>query len=117
VFEYFGIHENEISCSLHWGKDYGLPKPDYNLKTKVLKGNFDDRWMVWSCEISPTKIIWRLDGKKVYESREGIPADPMYMIANVAVKDRPEHGNKVDETGLPYVMEIDYVKIYKPTSK
>ncbi len=123
VFEYFGIKENEIGCNLLWGLDYPNPSlgsdqsPFFYTKGRNFTGDFADRWMVWSCEIFPDKIIWKLDGNKVFESTEGIPTAPMYMIANVAIKDRPENDNKVDETGLPYVMEIDYVKIYKMVPK
>jgi beta-glucanase (GH16 family) len=123
VFEYFGIKKDEIGCNLHWGIDYpnpsmgNDPKPFYNLKVHNFTGDFADKWMVWACEIFPDRIVWKLDGNKVFESTEGIPTAPMYMIANVAIKDRPENGNKVDETGLPYVMEIDYVKIYKMVPK
>jgi beta-glucanase (GH16 family) len=126
VFEYFGVAPNDMTCTLHWGTDYfnppmkmidGQAKPFYFKKSKTFNGDFANRWMVWTCEIFPDKIIWKLDGNIVFESTEGIPTAPMYMIANVAVKDYPENDNKVDESGLPYVMEIDYVKVYKMVPK
>lgn len=73
--------------------------------------------MVWSCEVMPDKILWKLDGSTVFESKEGIPTAPLYMIANVAIKDRAENNFEVDQADDPYIMEIDYVKIYKMAPK
>ncbi len=122
VFEYFGIKENEISCTVHWGKDYGLKAPDYNMATTVLQGDYSDTWMVWAVEVTPKKIVWKLNNKEVKRSTQGLPTTPMYMIANVALKDRPEDGISTDKIARdaaqdPYVMEIDYVKIYKYNSQ
>lgn len=119
VFEYYGIDQNKISCTLHWGLDYSYRKdgkPFYYVNTKDLEGDFTDEWMVWSLECFPTKIYWKLNGRTVFESDEGIPTAPMYMIANVAVKDWAEIGT-VDQSNDPYIMEIDYVKIYKMVPK
>lgn len=118
VFEYFGINKNSISVAHHWGIDY--PKNDeerkqpfYSVKGKEIEGRFDKKWMVWSFECFPDRMIWKLDGNTVYESSEGIPTAPLYMIANVAIKDWPENNSEVDNTNLPYIMEIDYVRIYQ----
>ncbi|MBL0108188.1 MAG: hypothetical protein IPP52_13115 [Ignavibacteria bacterium] len=37
----------------------------------------------------------------------------MYILANVAVKDFPENNKKVDDSNLPYEMEIDYIRVYQ----
>lgn len=121
VFEYFGIKENEITCNHHWGIDYGLKAPDYNVKSKVLYGDYSDVWMIWTVEITPKKIVWKLNDCVVYSSKKGLPNSPLYMIANVAIKDRPEDGISSEKIasaaiGAPYIMEIDYVKIYKMKS-
>ena len=118
VFEYYGIKENEISCTLHWGKDYGLKPPDYNTVTKDLTGNFTNVWMIWAIEVTPKKIVWKLNNKEVFRSKKGLPTSPLYMIANVALKDWPDRGITTEKitreaTDISYIMEIDYVKIYK----
>ncbi|MBL8008445.1 MAG: glycoside hydrolase family 16 protein [Ignavibacteria bacterium] len=120
VFEYFGIKKNKISCNQHWGVDYPSQEaikrgtyPYYFAKGKEIEGNFSDVWMVWSFECFPDKMLWKLDGNTVYESTEGIPTAPLYMIANVAIKDFKDNNYKVDNTGLPYIMEVDFIKIYK----
>ena len=116
IFEYFGREENKISCSQHWGTDYLNPAKDntkdpyYFLKTKEVTGDFSDRWMIWTFECTPEKMTWKLDGKTVFKSTKGIPTTPLYMIANVALKD---WDGTVGENGMPYVMEIDYIKAYQ----
>lgn len=123
VFEYFGVHKDKISMTHHWGIDYpgsttnGQREPFYYVKNKEIDGDFSDKWMIWTFECYPDKMIWKLDGKTVYEATDGIPTAPMYMIANVAVKDFSENNAGVDNSGLPYVMEIDYIKVYKMTPK
>ena len=125
IFEYFGFKENAITCKQHWGIDFpnfpggdyeGKSEPFYYRKSKVVEGDFSDRWMVWSFECYPDKMLWKLDGNVVFESKEGIPTAPMYLIANVAVKDWGGEYS-VDYSGSPYVMEIDYVRVYKMVPK
>lgn len=122
IFEYYGINKNSISTSLLWGVDYpnspgAMDKentePFFFEKTKKIEGNFSNVWMIWSFECFPDRMIWKLNDKVVFESTEGIPTAPLYLIANVAIKDRKENNYEVDKTGLPYVMEIDYIKVYK----
>lgn len=122
VFEYFGIRENKISCNQHWGLDYpnysggmyeGKTEPFYYVRPKEIEGNFSNVWMVWSFECYPDRMLWKLNGKTVNESSEGIPTAPLYIIANVAIKDWQENEYKVDDSNTPYVMEIDYIRVYK----
>lgn len=125
VFEYFGIEENKITCNHHWGIDYpnwgGIYKdktePFYYVRTKEIQGEFSDVWMVWSFECFPDKMVWKLNEKIVYETTEGIPTAPLYIIANVAIKDWPQNNFQVEQTENPYIMEIDYIKAYQMVPK
>ena len=97
IFEYFGIEENKIWSNHHWGLDYpnwgGAYKdktdPFYYQEGKETIGDFSDNWMIWSFEWFPNKIVWKLDNNAVFESTKGIPTAPLYILANVAVKDFP----------------------------
>lgn len=122
IFEYFGRKENEMYVNQHWGIDYpnyaggtyeGKTEPFYNTNGKNIIGDFSNEWMVWTLEIFPDKIYWKLNDKIVFESTKGIPTSPMYIIANVAVKDWDENNKEVDNSDEPYIMEIDYIKAYK----
>jgi beta-glucanase (GH16 family) len=126
VFEYFGIKENIIASVHHWGLDYphysgheleGKGEPFYYVSGKETEGKFADEWMTWTFECLPNSMVWKLNGNIVFEASDGIPTAPLYMIANVAVKDWEENGYIVDESIQPYVMEIDYVRVYKMVPK
>lgn len=126
VFEYFGVKKNKISSSHHWGIDYpnyqggiyeGKTSPFYYVDGKETEGNFSDVWMVWTFECFPNKMVWKLNDNIVYEATEGIPTAPLYIIANVAVKDFEQNNHEVDNSSLPYVMEIDYIRVYKMVPK
>ena len=123
IFEYFGKDKDKISMSQHYGIDYrgggtgGQGEPFYYMKTKEITGDFADKWMIWTFECFPDKMIWKLDGKTVFESTDGIPTAPMYLIANVAVKDWNDNNTGIDASSSPYVMEIDYIRVYKMVPK
>lgn len=126
VFEYFGIKENIISSGHHWGLEYphysgnefeGKGAPFYYVEGKETEGNFSDIWMIWSFECLPNRMTWKLNGNVIYEATEGIPTAPLYMITNVAIKDWPENNYEVDNSDTPYVMEIDYIKVFKMVPK
>lgn len=126
VFEYFGIWKNKMWSNHHWGIDYpnyeggvyeGKTAPFYYSSGKETEGNFADVWMVWSFECFPNKMVWKLNGNIVFEATEGIPTSPLYIIANVAVKDFEQNNYEVDNSNLPYIMEIDYIKAYKIVPK
>lgn len=125
VFEYFGINEHKIYCNHHWGIDFpnysggayeGKTAPFYYRDGIELTGDYSDQWMVWSFECFPNIMRWKLNGKTVYEDTKGIPTAPLYVIANVAVKDW-EANNFVVDDSEPFVMEIDYVRIYQMVPK
>ncbi|MDQ3021684.1 MAG: glycoside hydrolase family 16 protein [Bacteroidota bacterium] len=126
VFEYFGINKNKIWSNRHWGIDYpnyqggiyeGKSAPFYYSGGKETEGEFADVWMVWSFECFPNNMVWRLNGNIVFEATDGIPTAPLYMIANVAIKDFEQNNYLVDNSNLPYIMEIDYIKVYKMVPK
>ncbi|MBK8984275.1 MAG: hypothetical protein IPM38_18630 [Ignavibacteria bacterium] len=71
--------------------------------------------MIWTFECYPDRLVWKLNGNTVFEATDGIPTSKMYMIANVAVKDWEENNFEVDNSEIPYVMEVDYIRVYKMT--
>lgn len=126
IFEYFGMEKNKIYTTHHWGLDYpnypggkyeSKTEPFYYQKSKEIEGSFSNKWMVWSFECYPNYMVWKLDGEIVNYSSEGIPTAPLYLIANVAVKDFKTKDTGIEKNNLPYIMEIDYVKIYKMVPK
>ncbi len=55
-----------------------------------------------------------MDGVERHRSTAGIPSEPMYIIANLAVGgDWP--GNPDATTRFPGFMEIDYIRVFRRT--
>ncbi len=66
----------------------------------------------YAVDWEPSEITWYVDGVERSRSTEGIPTQPMYVIANLAVGgDWP--GNPDATTPLPNTMDIDYIRVYQ----
>jgi len=60
----------------------------------------------------PSSITWYVDGIERYRTADNIPAQPMYVLVNLAVGgDWP--GNPDADTVFPNLMDIDYVRVYE----
>ena len=57
-------------------------------------------------------IVWLVDGRKRFESTEGVPREPMYMALSLAVGGRRA---KVPgpEVHFPAVFILDYIRVYR----
>lgn len=73
-------------------------------------------WHVFAVDWQPRSLTWYLDGEKLfhYRDEEGahtIPAEPMYLLANLAVGG--DWGGPPDaDTRFPAEFEIDYVRVW-----
>jgi beta-glucanase (GH16 family) len=64
---------------------------------------------------TPAAIVWYLDGIEIYRVKYNIPAQPMYILANLAVGgDWP--GSPNSTTIFPAYFEIDYIRVYRDPS-
>jgi beta-glucanase (GH16 family) len=79
--------------------------------------DFSAGFHAFAAEWKPGEVIWYVDGVERGRSTAGVPAEPMYLIANLAVGgDWP--GNPESTTTFPGVMEIDYIRVYQqPTAE
>ena len=56
-------------------------------------------------------VVWYFDGREVFRVMSNVPAQPMYLIANLAVGgDWP--GSPDQDTLFPSYFEIDYIRAY-----
>ncbi len=87
-------YERQLISNAHSGVDFSQDFHDFAVK--------------WT----ENKISWLIDGEVVFSTKESIPDETMYLIANLAVG-----GNwpgSPDETTLfPSAMEIDFVRVYQ----
>ena len=65
----------------------------------------------YAVDWQPGVVTWYFDGKQVYQLKENVPAQPMYIIANLAVGGNwPGHP---PDTVFPAYFEIDYIRVYR----
>ncbi len=113
IFEMLGyLPKNVITMNLH--KEY----PDHNIyfkKKKIHKFTYAD-WHNYGVYWTAKKMIWYVDGKKVYKVGGHGITDSVRIILNMAI-DRG-HSPQTTPT-FADTMFVDYVKVYKkvPTNE
>lgn len=109
VLEILGHEPGKVYMTTHWrnaegkhqGKGFSYTGPDFSADFHT----FAVEWKQGEC-------IWYVDGVERARSTEGVPAEPMYVIANLAVGgDWP--GNPDATTPFPGFMDVDYIRVYK----
>ena len=66
----------------------------------------------YAADWQPGVVTWYFDGKQVYQLREHVPAQPMYIIANLAVGGNWP-GHPAPDTAFPAYFEVDYIRVYQ----
>ncbi len=108
IMENLGQEPQKIFMTNHYGKDnrqvqgvYVSPDPDF---AEV----FHTYGVLWR----KNAIIWYVDGVERFRSGKGVPHEPMYILANLAVGGY--WGGYPDGTTVfPGYMDIDYIRVYK----
>ena len=108
ILEILGHETDKIYFSTHYGT---ADKHQY--KTLNWKGvDFAKDFHTIALEWKSGECIWYVDGKERARSSEGVPSEPMYILANLAVGgDWP--GMPDATTPFPGYMDIDYIRVYK----
>ncbi len=70
-------------------------------------GKYADEYYIFTLEWSPSKLVWKINGKVFKTLTSSIPQEEMSInFSSNLKKDAPE-------TGLPSAMEIDWIRVYK----
>jgi beta-glucanase (GH16 family) len=109
VLEVLGHEPDKVYFSTHWKDRQGK----HQHQTGSFKGpDFSKDFHVFAAEWTPEEVIWSVDGVERHRSTRGVPSEPMYVIANLAVGgDWP--GNPDETTPFPGYMDIDYIRVYR----
>lgn len=121
IMEHVGKNQDMIHFSLH-SKTYNFH--DDSQFTKSLRvSDVSSEFYTYSMEWDEQSVKFFIDdillaqfnkGDKEDVAETGWPFDqPFYLILNLAVGGN--WGETVDDESLPWVMEIDFVKVYKKT--
>jgi beta-glucanase (GH16 family) len=109
ILEILGHETDKVYFSTHFNNAAG--KHEY--KTGNWKGpDFAADYHVFAVDWQPGLCIWYVDGVERYRSTTGVSAEPMYILANLAVGgDWPGMPDAL--TPFPGYMDIDYIRVYR----
>lgn len=115
VFEFLGHEPNRLHMTLHYASSRGN---DYSA-TNWAGPNLSDAYHTFAVQWEPKRIIWYVDGieRKRYEVAANIPAQPMYMLAGLAVGAAWTNTPPDATTPLPSYYDIDYIRVWRHNSK
>jgi beta-glucanase (GH16 family) len=111
VFEILGNAPNVLNMHYHYpngtddGGDDGV---------KWTGPDFSAGWHTYAVDWEPNAITWYVDGvqRRTYTDASKITANPMYLIANLAVGgDWP--GSPDASTQFPAQFQIDYIRVWQ----
>ncbi len=71
-------------------------------------------WHTFGVDWKPDALIWYIDGVERFRSTANLPAEPMYLIASLAVGAAWNGNEQPDANTLfPNALEIDYIKVWQ----
>jgi len=109
VFEILGDQPNKVYMTNHWKSPSGVHLSTQGTYTGP---DFSQDFHTFAVDWRPTQIIWYVDGVERYRTTQGVPNEPMYMIANLAVGgDWP--GAPDATTVFPAYLDIDYIAVWE----
>jgi len=112
VLEILGHEPNKVYMTVHWRDEQG--KHVFHSMNWV-GPDFSADFHTFAVEWKPEEIIWYVDGVERARTDKGVPHQPMYLIANLAVGGSWP-GSPDESTRFPGFMEIDYIRAYaRPT--
>jgi beta-glucanase (GH16 family) len=114
VLEVLGHDTATLYTTMHY-KTEGSPHLSYGHSTYTpfdLSRGFHTYAVDWEKDL----VVWYFDGVEVFRVMSNVPAQPMYLIANLAVGgDWP--GSPNEDTVFPGYLEIDYIRVYSDATK
>lgn len=111
VFEILGDQPNKVYMTNHWKSPTGVHLSTQGTYTGP---DFSQDYHTFAVDWQPTEIIWYVDGVERYRTQQGVPNEPMYLIANLAVGgDWP--GAPDATTVFPAYLDIDYIAAWQLT--
>lgn len=108
IMELLGHDPKTVHMTNHWGTQ----QQHRFIGDHYTGPDFSAGFHIFSVEWEPGIVRWYVDGVKRFESTQGVPNKPFFLILNTAVGgDWP--GNPDISTVFPQRHEIDWVKVYR----
>lgn len=109
VFEALGHETDTIYMTHHWAQ---APNSSQSAQGIYVGPDFADDFHTFAVDWSPGQIIWYIDDVERFRSTQNVPAEPMYLLANLAVGGEWP-GNPDETTPFPGYFDIDYIRVYQ----
>nr|MDA3779906.1 glycoside hydrolase family 16 protein [Bacteroidales bacterium] len=107
VFKYHSKAKNKIQVGNYWGISKNEKEIEKNISS-IIGQDFSDDYYIYSIEWFPEHITWKVNDIVVYEQREGVPQEEMYIVFNSGINKNINNNNN-----LSAKMDIDWVRIYE----
>lgn len=122
IMEHLGHQSTQVHLSLH----HSTPTKNHVASSKgvVVKdeaGNpidLSESYNTYGFQWEPQHLIWYINGKEYrrYTASENIPAEPMYIMATLALGAAWTNTPPDSTTPFPSTFEIDYIKVWRHNS-
>jgi beta-glucanase (GH16 family) len=103
VFETTGSAPSKVSFANRWGTEQTERSFGDSFTVPDLSTGFHTLSIEWDRD----RITWFIDGKEKFQSVDGVPRQPMYVLIDLAV------GGPDESTALPASFDIDYIRVYQ----
>lgn len=112
IFKTTGSAPTRIFFTNRWGTEHTERAYGNSFTVSDLANGFHTVAVEWE----RGRITWFVDGKKTFESADGIPRQPMYLLIDLAVGGRL--ANVPDTTtALPASFDVDFVRVFKQSEQ
>lgn len=111
VFELLGNEPGTIHMANHWQDQNGAHQ--VTKLAYISDIDFSAGFHTFALEWGPTELKWYIDDILRFQTDQSVPSEHLFLLANLAVGgDWPGHPDET--TQFPGVMQIDYIRVYKP---
>ncbi|MDW2876534.1 MULTISPECIES: glycoside hydrolase family 16 protein [Bacillaceae] len=110
IVESIGQDPNELYFVVHWRDEKGEQKRDYKKLTGAT--DFAEDFHLYGLIWEPGRIVWTLDGKRIFETKKYTPDIPLFLYLNTAIGGTWP-GPPDPRDSFPKELLIDYVRVYQ----
>jgi beta-glucanase (GH16 family) len=110
VFEILGNDTKTVYLSNHWHDDAN----ERQFITRPYTGpDFAGGFHTFGVDWTSNQLVWYVDGTPRAQTSDNVPAEPMFILANLAVGG-VWPGYPDASTRFPAYLDIDYIRVYAP---
>jgi beta-glucanase (GH16 family) len=108
VFQTTGGTPSRVFFANRWGTE----QTERSFGDSFTGPDLSDGFHTLAIEWDRNRIAWFIDGKQKFESVDGIPHQPLYMLLDLAVGGSLARSPDAS-TAFPASFDIDYIRVYR----